>query len=131
MQRLSDERLAEIRERCEKATAGPWEDFTEKYPQALRKNKKARYHGSMPNFGCIIGSAECRGEEIDPERDFPLRVDYWDIRPVVCVFSRRGIVSQHTGLVISADRSFIAHARQDIPDLLAEIERLKLALQLK
>lgn len=75
---LDDEELLAIRERCEKATGGPWKAFIE-----------GRDHLCGSNF---IRTA---GEDIEP------------------------VGATHD------DIDFIAHARQDIPLLLAEIERLK------
>ena len=84
--RLSDERLAEIRERAEKATKGPW-----------------HHH--------ITGTHD------DPDYSITqtnhVTRDVWTIPHKL------------------DDIPFIANARQDIPDLLAEIDRLRLALELK
>lgn len=86
---LSDERIREIKERCEKASDN-W----------------------VVESG-FIGSDTAQFLVIDG-RD-GIRFHYrWDERD-----------SEEN------DMQFAAHARQDIPDLLAEIERLKLALQLK
>jgi hypothetical protein len=72
--------LAAIRQRCARATAGPWKSYIE-----------GRDHTSGSNF--IMTS----GEDIE-----------------------------FLGAT-EADQDFIAHARQDIPLLLAEIDRLMLA----
>ena len=75
---LTDERIAEIKKRCEQATLGPWKSYIE---------KREKISGSS-----FIQTA---GEDI-----------------------------YLTGAT-TEDQDFIAHARQDIPDLLAEIERLR------
>ena len=75
---LTHQEIAEIRERCDQATPGPWKSFVE-----------AREQMSGSDF------IQTDGEDI---------------------YLTGGTV---------ADQDFIAHARQDIPKLLAEIERLK------
>lgn len=76
---LSDERIAEIRERCDKATPGPWSVDEES--------------------GDVWVPSIWRSVAIIEDLDLPL------VNP-------------------AADRAFIAAARQDVPDLLAEVERL-------
>lgn len=77
---LTNERIAEIRERESKATKGPWEQFNYiSYPGGL--------HRVRSRFDPSVTICECR-------RDY------------------------------GHDAAFIAHARQDVPDLLAEVERL-------
>jgi hypothetical protein len=75
---LSDEEIAAIKARLERATAGPWRSFIE-----------GREKISGSSF-IMTG-----GEDI-----------------------------YLTGTT-DADQDFIAHARQDIPELIAEIERLR------
>ena len=77
---LSDERIAEIRERCDKATPGPWSVDEES--------------------GDVWVPSIWRSVAIIEDLDLPL------VNP-------------------AADRAFIAAARQDVPDLLAEVERLR------
>lgn len=76
---MTEEELAEIKQRCDAATPGSWISFIE-----------GRDHSSGSNF-IMTGS----GEDIEL-----------------------------TGAT-DADQDFIANSRQDIPRLLAEIERLK------
>lgn len=73
--RLTDEELAEIRERAEKATAGKW---------------RVDYGVTAYDRTVTTESFEILCENVSPK-----------------------------------DAEFIAHAREDIPKLLAEIERLK------
>lgn len=80
---MTEEELASIRQRCEKATSGPWVSFIE-----------GCGHSGGSNF-IMTGNSNKRGEDIEL-----------------------------TG-VTNSDQDFIAHARQDIPRLLAEIERLR------
>jgi hypothetical protein len=75
---LSDDDIAEIRDRCNRATPGPWKSYVE-----------GRDHTSGSDF-IMTG-----GEDI-----------------------------YLTGASVD-DQDFIAHARQDIPKLIAEIERLR------
>jgi hypothetical protein len=80
---LSPGELAEIRQRCDAATTGPWKSFVE-----------GRDHLGGSNFIRTGGmDDQCPDIEL-------------------------------LGASI-ADQDFIAHARQDIPRLLDEIERLK------
>lgn len=75
---LSEQELAEIRLRCERATLGPWKSYVE-------------------------GREEMSGSD----------------------FIMTGGEDIYLTGATTADQDFIAHARQDIPRLLAEIERLK------
>jgi hypothetical protein len=81
---LSNERLAEIRERERAATPGPWE-----VDEAC---------------GDVWSPSIWRSIAIVEDLDLPL-------------------------VNSEADRAFIAAARQDIPDLLAEVERLRARIQ--
>ena len=84
---LTDKEIAEIKERCDAASSGPWVSYIE-----------GRDHTSGSDF-IMIGEGESRGEDIE--------------------------LSGAT----KADQDFIAHARQDVPTLLAEIKRLKRILE--
>jgi len=79
---LTQEELQKIKERADKAKAGPWISYIE-----------GRDHMSGSNF-IMTGIGEARGEDIEL---FGATVE---------------------------DQDFIAHARQDIPKLLKEIEYL-------
>ncbi|WP_090742742.1 hypothetical protein [Candidatus Nitrospira nitrosa] len=85
---ISDEKLEEIRLRCEAATPGPWTSHIE-----------GRDHSSGTSF-IMTGCGGDRGNDIE--------------------------LSGST----DADQDFIAHARQDIPILLAEVKRLRALLSL-
>ena len=93
---LSDERLAEIRERCDKATQGPWELEIKGADAAPLVIVWARYPHREGLHRHFITYTEY-GEKPDPD-----------------VFQRN-----------SDNYAFIAAARTDMPDLLAEVERLR------
>lgn len=76
-ERMTDEELAQIKERAEKATEGPW------------KIEESRYEGSYN-----VSSVK----------------EEYDLSACLCPIK---------------DAEFIAHAREDIPKLLAEIEALR------
>lgn len=98
--RLSDERLAEIRERADKATKGPWEFSDGKSKRCDAFNRNYLRGGDS---AIVIDAVD-------------ISYDYTD--------------SENFLVIEPEDQAFIAHARQDIPDLLAEIERLKLVIEL-
>lgn len=81
--RLTAEELSAIKERAEKATAGPW----------------------SREFGETVDGIEIVSDSIKG-----------------CL---REVVSIDSGVVRYPDMHFIAHSRDDIPKLLAEVERLK------
>lgn len=81
------ERLAEIRARCDKATAGPW-----------TVRARAPYH----ECDVIYHECDVRGPE-------------------------RGLFGGQFAKTV--DAAFIAHAREDVPYLLAEIDRLRSELE--
>ncbi|MGE9549558.1 hypothetical protein [Snodgrassella sp. CS2] len=80
---ISDFELNQIKQRCDKATSGPWVSYIE-----------GRDHTSGSNF-IMTGNKNNRGEDIE-------------------------LIG---GTIY--DQDFIAHARQDIPNLINEIKRLK------
>ena len=80
---ISDYELNQIKQRCDKATSGPWVSYIE-----------GRDHTSGSNF-IMTGNKNNRGEDIE-------------------------LIG---GTIY--DQDFIAHARQDIPNLINEIKRLK------
>ena len=75
--------MNQIKQRCDKATSGPWVSYIE-----------GRDHTSGSNF-IMTGNKNNRGEDIE-------------------------LIG---GTIY--DQDFIAHARQDIPNLINEIKRLK------
>lgn len=91
MKRLTDEELTAIRERCEKATSGPWE---------LEGSAVISEHAESY---CWNGASND-----------------------VCLLNDGGEYISNTNSESDAD--FIAHARDDVPRLFAEVERLRKAL---
>lgn len=96
---LSDERLAEIRAREQAATPGPWKDYVE--------------HGFNGWKSYATGSYKL--ESTSPEVA-PYQV------ALVEGYSRGEPTTRRQRKL---DAAFIAAARQDVPDLLAEVERLR------
>ena len=84
---ISDYELNQIKQRCDKATSGPWVSYIE-----------GRDHTSGSNF-IMTGDENNRGKDIE-------------------------IIG---GTIY--DQDFIAHARQDIPNLINEIIRLKKSIK--
>ena len=84
---ISDYELNQIKQRCDKATSGPWVSYIE-----------GRDHTSGSNF-IMTGNKNNRGEDIE-------------------------LIG---GTIY--DQDFIAHARQDIPNLINEIIRLKKSIK--
>lgn len=100
MERLTAERIAEIKARADAATAGPWEaEFPEGRDNAWHDIVVVATEETILN-----GETECRTEIVHP--------DY--------AHSHRQRLNQ-----IRATMEFVAHSRADIPDLLAEIEVLQ------
>ena len=81
--RMTENEIATIKSRCEKATKGPWVSYVE-----------GRDHSCGSNF-IMTGCENDRGDDIEL-----------------------------IGATVD-DQDFIAHARQDIPLLINEIDRLK------
>ncbi|QVY62939.1 hypothetical protein [Cytobacillus gottheilii] len=102
---LTNEQLAEIKARANAATAGPWTQmngvniFTD-----LGATNKNGVTADRNDGWCIADTSEgltfVDGELVEMESN-----EQWD------------------------NAKFIAHARQDIPNLIAEVERLRLALE--
>lgn len=90
---LSEERIAEIKKRCEMATEGPWEWVAEDDTTITLATKDKH------EFGFVTWAHRCRA----------------------CVDRGNGRCYWPS----NEDCDFIAHARTDVPALLAEVERLK------
>jgi hypothetical protein len=99
---LSDERLKEIQKRTEKATEGPWKAGEGFYNRAvLAIGKTDTYDG--PVWSSIFRADLIEAQDAEGRKWYTTGSIYENV-------------------------DFIAHARQDIPDLLAEIDRLKAEL---
>lgn len=99
---MTPERLAEIKKRESKATPGPWE--TEGHSGAVAVSPVPRHpEATKRRVACMVADCpEWPWNEWQGETFYP---------------------------GASYNASFIAHARTDVPDLVAEVERLRLALQ--
>jgi hypothetical protein len=111
---FTEEKQMEIRERCEKATAGPWAWMENRY-----KYKKSRLGKKEYKYVPLLL------QRLDPWKD--RWRDAWDDH----VFSidwpvRKGEINGCFGT--EADRTFIANARVDIEILLKGIDQLKMEL---
>jgi hypothetical protein len=98
---MSEEYLREIQARCEAATPGPWEAWTEEPGDCVVVSQG---YESAPEDGkwiCNVGPDGLTGAY-----------------PVGVAFNRE-----------SEDTEFIAHARTDVAELLEEVERLKAELE--
>jgi hypothetical protein len=95
---MNDERLAEIRKRLNAATPGPWKAYYSEYEVVTNGGE----------FVCSVAKCDCDEGDEDEEDD------------IDAVFDRIAVLSNQA--------AFIAHARTDIPDLLSEVERLKVEL---
>jgi len=93
---LTDERRAEIRARCDVATAGPW---------AIRHDDVIASTAELP-----IAHFDCERPQTYVAR--------------VCWNGHLGRNARPTD-EDKANEAFISNARQDIPDLLAEVDRLR------
>ena len=124
-------RLAEIRDRANAATEGPWEHGDRQYVYGVtgRFGDDRCPHCARTGFGdgpSWAGVRNINGKEMLVHvhtSDKPRR------RHGVHAVRANGSISvvrdaEEYGYMYPADAEFIAHARQDIPWLLSEIERL-------
>lgn len=107
---MTDAELQAIRERCDRATSGPW-DITVLWSSVggrLREQPECQVHQSLVEYE-IPRNIACRrftGQSADFGSDEPPRDEgEVGLRP--------------------EDAAFIAHARADVPALLAEVDRLR------
>lgn len=106
MGELTAERLAEIKARCKAAAGGPWEIGIDEELVPLEEadaSMAARENAAFP-ARWICGGGYALAAVGDP------------LSSKLCDDDK-------------ANLAFIAHARQDIPDLLAEVERLRRLLK--
>ncbi len=129
---MTDDELAAIRARCEAATPGPWEwerSYSVAYPGT---DGKCCY--------CLSPKANELVREFVAEDGRPAHVHRfaWDDYPDKWHFidsadgtTITGNYDYEDGGVASKreDADFIAHARTDVPALLAEVERLRKELE--
>lgn len=100
---LSSERIAQIQARVDAATEGPWE-----------RSKAYRINVVAPKGFIVARVRESLGvhEEVIPGRGLTWIVGHYPVTDGIAESSN------------AANGDFIAHARSDIPALLAEVERL-------
>ena len=107
---MTDEELDAIKARVEKATEGPW----------CWENCGEKGNDLIVGIALHVGSDEpCRGQ-VPPDSYDEHRHEYVD-----AVARKSALLSE---MATSFDAAFIAHARADIPALIAEVERLREAL---
>lgn len=98
MSNFNDERIAQAKARCEAATEGPWEAMED---DAIAANV-TRTH--LPNGGARVSATWIANVDMENRHDY---TDELESATAEC------------------DKLFIAHARQDLPDAIAEIEALR------
>ena len=110
MPSMTPERLAEIEARENATTPGPWV-------------------ADHPDDGACMGAYAIRLANTPALGDFPLQGPYEDRKNVVAITllqrPRYAEIHDWRGL---QNANFIAHAKSDVPDLIAEVRRLKSAL---
>ena len=110
--RLSPEREQEIRERAAAATTGPWSLYYENpqsdYTRLIDIAADLRDTGHGYRCRRYIGQLESGQIDNDPAHA------YWD--------------GDRDNAQSADDAEFIAHAREDVPALLAEVDRLRTEL---
>lgn len=95
---LSDDYLAAVKQRVSEATTGPWQV------------ERLKHIGENWSVGTFF---ETGYSDLD------------DPRGAICGVSTNNIHASELNGFADRDAAFIAHARQDIPLLLLEIERLR------
>lgn len=133
---MTAEELQAIRERAEKATAGPWIPY-------LNDGEKIVYDGSRffphGNLVLAVGGEVVKELSLPPEEDAILLSSDNELLPSGCapIASHRWLPTkfdpttgespvprEYVPLRV-ADALFIAHAREDMPALLDEVEQLR------
>jgi hypothetical protein len=96
--------LDAIRRRCEAATGEPWKTTLDAVPWEIDA-------GLFAEQGAYIYTEKEEGQP-------------WPNSGVTVVVGGQGEMGDAVGVLRNEDADFIAHAREDIPALLAETERL-------
>ena len=105
----TDAELQGIRERCQAATPGPWVWVNTEAASLAEVNPDRLVHWDPSRLTEVDGIPVFLGQE-----------------DVLAVESFDG--AESALFVGTADAAFIAHAREDIPKLLAEVDRLRALL---
>ena len=129
---MTSERLDEIRARCEKASPGPWRVSPDLRPDIV--NEKVRKAKNELERAIRVYDSMVKKDQIKFKNGAmvfsPPGSGYWGEGQIVKDMSKSiGYVCElakywsdnHSNI---DDAEFIAHAREDIPALLAEIDRL-------
>lgn len=134
---MTDEQLAEIERRANAATPGPWIDLSRAYFERCKRDRRTHgnrwYHGSE-RASCplaLIVRDSVQGKPFALE-DIPRRVDRYDLKAVFSLFWSslpKQAKSMMEGFFRPEDAAFITHARTDVPALIAEVRRLRAALE--
>lgn len=109
---MSDEELQEIRARCAAATRGPW---------LWRSSIKHPEEWTTPSGRFDVEEGAVAWSVIGGYPEDPS--DGWTIL--------HGEAGNGTIIPNENDLAFVAHAREDVPALLAEVERLRTELRAK
>lgn len=132
---LTKERLEQIKAREQAATAGPWETRVAYMAAGVNDGTWSASH-SVPLGRCafchhdgtfVRSFVNPQGQTMHMHRFAGNdELDEWHTIYALTGDQIAGSYDYDSGGICStpADAGFIAHARQDIPDLLAEIERL-------
>lgn len=105
---LTDDQIAQIRERCEKATSGPWQVIEDPYEAP---------DNSDQDYGKIVGAVAQRRIAttwIHGQLHGPFVV----VNNATTILKVAGMCPAHIVHIDEGDAEFIAHAREDIPALL-------------
>lgn len=105
---LSEQRLKEIKARCAAATPGPW-----------------YYHNPDDALCMNVVAVTTKADEPDTQQADP---EEFCREIVALTLYQRPRVVCHEAELWFEDGLFIAAARQDVPDLVAEVERLRAEL---
>ncbi|HEX2093697.1 MAG TPA: hypothetical protein VHG28_14945 [Longimicrobiaceae bacterium] len=145
-QALTPQELAEIERRATEATPGPWEAGV-RYERfgvnpGLRPGEGP--YSFLPAGRCYV-CAESGAAPVCTERDrfgtlyhvhrmeMELSRSGTGWRAISSAGTRELVVESYEGMLStglrSSDAAFIAHARQDVPRLVAEVRRLRMALE--
>lgn len=109
---IDKERLDEIEARARIATRGPWAASKSKWGDSqwgLRDGEGGVVGEVLPHIASVI-----RDDAHDGDHDWDIYARREDLQDYQ--------VTHHEGI---ANALFIAHARQDVPDLVAEVRRLR------
>ena len=138
---MTDERLAQIKALCEKATPGPWrwmEDvFRQRYAVKTRTGKyRAKPGRSIRDtwIGLLLGAPDGFVQEQIKKNGIEATVasgmvDEYDFKGIFRLRWSDIRGECFSGMPRHEDCAFIAEARTIVPELIAEVERLRELLE--